>query len=664
MAVYLHDIPLSQAQERLRQALQSADLWRVLGVETIPLDENALGRVLAEPVWARLSSPHYHASAMDGFALRAADSVGAQPSRPVTLSVGEQAFYVDTGDPLPDWANAVVPVENVEALDENQQPAPDPRHPYAIRLREALTPWAHVRPMGEDIVATELVLPSGHTLRPVDLGALAASGASQIVVARKPKVVILPTGTELVPVGQPVKRGDIIEYNSLVLAAQVESWGGEATRYAITSDNLAEIRARVQQAAEQADLVLLNAGSSAGSEDFSARVVEELGQLLVHGVAVRPGHPVILGLVRRESGGQAPLIGVPGYPVSAALTGEIFVEPLLAQWLGRAPQQRMEVEASLTRKVTSPAGDDDYLRVVVGQVGQRLLAAPLSRGAGVITSLVRADGLTILPRGVQGLEAGARVRVQLLRAPAAIERTIFAIGSHDLTLDLLAQFLASPDSGENRRRLVSANVGSLGGLMALRRGQAHVAGSHLFDPQTGEYNLSYIRQYLPDTPVRVMAWVGRQQGLLVRPGNPRSIAGLQDLSRPDVRFVNRQRGAGTRVLLDDQLQRLGITPEQVQGYEQEEYTHLAVAAAVASGRADCGLGVMAAARALELDFIPLFTERYDLIIPCEHLPGQASSGDLLAPLFDLAHSAAFRQAVQALAGYNVSEMGTIVLDCA
>ncbi len=654
MSVYLHDIPLADAQARLHQALEEAGLWRILAIEEIPLDDNAVGRVMAEALWARISSPHYHASAMDGFALRAEATAGAMPTTPVTLEVGPQAQYVDTGDPLPDWANAVVPIENVESLDFAAAPASDGRHPDLVRLRAAITPWSHVRPMGEDIVATQLVLPAGQILRPVDLGAAAASGHTRLRVSRKPRVAVLPTGTELVPVGAAIKRGDIIEYNSIVLAAQVRGWGGEAHRFPISVDDFNLIRTRVQAAADAHDLVLLNAGSSAGSEDFSAQVVEELGTLLVHGVAVRPGHPVILGLIRRSDGsGVTPIIGVPGYPVSAALTGEIFVEPLLATWLGRQPTRPVEIDASLTRKVTSPAGDDDYVRMVAGRVGERMLAAPLSRGAGVITSLVRADGITVLPRGVQGLEPGATVKVRLYRAPHELEQTIFAIGSHDMTLDLVAQFLA-----ERQRRLVSANVGSQGGLVALRRGEAHLAGSHLLDPRTGEYNLPYLKQYLPDTPVQVVTWVGREQGLLVPRGNPRGIHGLEDLARPDVSFVNRQRGAGTRVLLDYHIGKLGIAPTAIRGYDQEEYTHLAVAAAVASGRADCGLAVAASAQALELDFIPLFQERYDLVIPCEYL-----RGDLLTPLFDLMSDARFRQAVAALPGYDLSQMGKIVQAC-
>ncbi len=660
MSIYLQDIPLEEAQTRFHAALEKAGLWKILGVEEIPVDEHALGRILAEPVWARISSPHYHASAMDGFALRAEEIAGAMPTNPVILKIGTQAVYVDTGDPLPDWANAVIPIEQVEALDETMQLSVDFRRPYAIRLRTALPPWSHVRPLGEDIVAGQLILPAGRQIQAVDLGAIAASGHVSIKVSRKPRVAVIPTGTELVPIGQEVRPGDIIEYNSLVLAAQVNDWGGVATRFPITADDLNEIKKRVQLAASGHDLILLNAGSSAGSEDFSARVVEELGELFVHGVAVRPGHPVILGLIRASDAGSGkercvPVIGVPGYPVSAALTGEIFVQPLIALWLGRpSVTEPVSVEATITRKVTSPAGDDDYLRVVVGRVGDRLLAAPLSRGAGVITSLVRADGITVLPRGVQGLEPGAKVRVRLYRSPEELERTIFAIGSHDLTLDLLAQFLAA-----RRRRLVSANVGSQGGLVAIRRGETHLAGCHLLDPETGEYNVSAIRQYLPNVPVQLITWVGRVQGLIVRKGNPCSIHTLEDLARPDVRFVNRQRGAGTRVLLDYHLERLGISPSSVNGYEQEEYTHLAVAAAIASGRADCGLGIEAAALALELDFIPLFQERYDLVMPLQFL-----KSDLLIPLFDLMQDKEFRQAVAALPGYDVSQMGNVVLNSA
>jgi len=677
MSVYLHDIPLSQAQARLRKALQAADLWRMLGVETIPLDENALGRVTAEPTWALVSSPHYHASAMDGFALRAEDTSGAQPSSPIQLSVitnqlsvtGDHtmvAQYVDTGDALPAWANAVIPIENVESLDANGQISSAVRSPSSIRIRAAVAPWSHIRPLGEDIVATQLVLPAGHTLRPADLGAIAASGHQEIKVSRKPTVAILPTGTELAPIGSKLKAGDILEYNSLVIAAQVKAMGAEPTRYPITKDDFDLICERVKEAAQTHDLILLNAGSSAGVEDFSSSVVQKLGTLLVHGVAVRPGHPVILGTINHRpqtvvnrppssvlrSSSTVLIIGVPGYPVSAALTVDIFAEPVIAKWLGRRPLELPVENATLTRKIVSPAGDDDYVRVVVGRVDGKLLAAPLSRGAGVITSLVQADGLAVIPRGAQGLEAGEPVQVRMYRSKSEIERTIFCIGSHDLTLDLMAQFLSEHD-----RRLVSSNVGSQGGLIALRRGEAHLAGSHLLNPETGEYNISYIRQYMPNIPVKVIALAGREQGLMVKKTNPKGIKDLRDLTRTDVQFVNRQRGAGTRVLLDYQLAQMNQPTDSIRGYDREEYTHLGVAAAISSGRADCGLGIAAAAHALDLDFVPLFQERYDLVIPKKHV-----ESDLLAPLFDVISTPDFRDSVSKLTGYDVSVMGKIILE--
>lgn len=671
MSIYLHDIPLNQALAKFQEALQGADLWRVLSVEEIPLDENALGRVTAEPIWAKISSPHYHASAMDGFAVRAEDTIGAQPSSPVQLPITNyqllRAQYVDTGDPLPDWANAVIPIENVEALDENNQIASPStvRRPSSIRIRASVAPWSHVRPLGEDIVATQLVLPAGHILRPVDLGAIAASGHQTIKVSRKPKVAILPTGSELVPIGSKLKSGDILEYNSLVLASQIKQMGGEATRFPIIKDDFDLICEKVLQASQTHDLILLNAGSSAGAEDFSAKVVEELGIVLVHGVAVRPGHPVILGMVKKGIGNRElettpisqfpiPIIGVPGYPVSASLTVDIFVEPILAKWLGRKQNELQTEEAILTRKIVSPAGDDDFVRVVLGKVGDKLLAAPLSRGAGVITSLVQADGLALIPSGAQGMDAGEIIQVKLYRKKSEIEKTILCIGSHDLTLDLLAQFLA-----EKNRRLASANVGSQGGLVALRRGEAHFAGSHLLDPQTGEFNISYIRQYMPNIKVKVVALVGREQGLIVQKGNPKGIKSLGDLAAQSqersVRFVNRQKGSGTRTLLDYHLNRLKIPHEYIAGYHQDEYTHLGVATAVASGRADCGLGIAAAAQALDLDFIPLFQERYDLVIPKQFV-------DFLTPLFDVLTDSRFQASISSLKGYDVSMMGAIILE--
>jgi putative molybdopterin biosynthesis protein len=302
-----------------------------------------------------------------------------------------------------------------------------------------------------------------------------------------------------------------------------------------------------------------------------------------------------------------------------------------------------------TRKINSPTGDDDFVRVAVGKVGQRVMATPLNRGAGVISSLVRADGIVKIPRFSEGVDAGAEVTVHLYRRPSQIERTIVVIGSHDLTIDLLAQFLAAGGEG---LRLTSANVGSLGGLLALRRGEAHLAGSHLLDPETGIYNESYIRRYLPDRDIVIVTLAGREQGWIVPKGNPKAITTWQDTARPDIALINRQRGAGTRVLFDYQLAQHDIDSANVNGYQREEYTHLAVAAAVASGTADTALGIRAAARALDLDFVPLALEQYELVIPQEQY-----ESELLRPLLGLLEDDGFRTAVAAMPGYHIDSMG-------
>lgn len=633
--VYLHDIPLDEALRSFWAALDDAGWVAPLPGEPVPVDA-ALGRITAAPVWARVSSPHYAASAMDGIAVRAADTEGASETTPVRLRIGEQAFWVDTGDPLPEGCDAVIMLEHLQRAGED-----------AVEIMAAVPPWQHVRPLGEDIVATELVLPEGRRLSPVDLGAIAASGHTTVDVRRRPRVAILPTGSELVPPGSELKPGDIVEFNSIMLAAQVQEWGGTPTRLPPTKDDRALIAQRVAAALEDHEVVVVNAGSSAGSEDYTARVVRELGRLVVHGVAIRPGHPVVLGVCRGK-----PVLGIPGYPVSAVLTSELFLAPLLHRLLGIVAPGRPRLRAAMTRKVLSPMGEDEFLRVKLGRVGDRTVATPLQRGAGVITSLVRADGLVRVPRFSEGVRAGEEVETELLRSPEDVDRTIVAIGSHDMALDLLSSAIARIQPGAS---LSSSNVGSLGGLIALQRGEAHLAGSHLLDEDTGEYNLASVRRHLAGRPVVIVNLVYRDQGLIVPPGNPHGIRSLEDLVRPNVRFVNRQKGAGTRVLLDYKLKTMGIDPTRVRGYEREEYTHLGVAAAVLSGTADVGLGILAAARALGLEFIPLLKERYDLVIPLEHYESER-----LAPLRQAIESSAFRQEVEVLGGYDASEMGRVL----
>ena len=568
---------------------------------------------------------------MDGIALRAADTQGASETAPLLLA--RDAFaVVDTGDPLPDGYDAVVMREHVHYVSGQAE------------LRAAVAPYQHVRSIGEDISATELLLPAGHRLRAVDVAAAAAAGATEIAVRRAPVVAILPTGDEMRPAGSELAPGELLDTNSLMLAAQARAVGCEAITLPIEPDDQDRIAAAIRGAIGQCDLMIVIAGSSAGRDDYTAQLVERLGALAVHGVAVRPGHPVVLGAID-----ATPVIGAPGYPVSAALTFDIFAAPLLAELEGAVATPRPQTRARLARKVVSVIGSDDWVRVRLGRVGGGLVASPLPRGAGVLTSLVRADGLLVIPTEVEGHHAGEEVDISLLRSLPEVEGTIVAIGSHDPILDLAASELRTRDP---RVTLASSNVGSLGGLIALRDGLCHLAGSHLLEPETGEYTIPYVEQMLAGRDIAIVRLVRREQGLIVAPGNPLGLGGIDDLAQPELRYVNRQRGAGTRVLLDYELERAGIDAAALSGYSREEPTHLAVAAAISAGRADCGLGVQAAARAFGLDFVPIVQEPYDLVLE----RATAESGRM-TPLWALMETAEFRSAVEALGGYDTSEMG-------
>ena len=629
---FIRDVPAAQALDAWRAVLRAAGCPERLPAVTVPLTE-AAGLVTAAPVWAVRSSPPFDAAGMDGIAVTAADVVRASETTPVWLDA-DGYDVVDTGDPMPDGRDAVVMREHVHYDGDGR-----------AELRAAVPPYQHVRSIGEDVAAGELLLPEGHRLRAADLAAMAAAGQTAAAVRKRALVLILPTGDEVRPIGTEPGPGEIPDTNSLMLAEQAREAGCDAAVLPIEPDDPDRIEAVVKAAADECDLLIVIAGSSAGRDDYTARVVASAGALAVHGVAVRPGHPVVLGVV-----GQTPVLGAPGYPVSAALTFDIFAAPMLAALEGAAPRERPATTARLARKLASALGSDDWVRVRLGRVGGDVVATPLPRAAGVLTSLVRADGLLVVPAGVEGHHAGERVQVQLLRGLSDIERTIVVIGSHDLVLDVAASALRAADP---LITLASSNVGSLGGLVALRDGLCHLAGSHLLDPATGEYTLPYLdRIFGSDSELAVVRLVHRDQGLLVAPGNPLGLTGLADLTRPELRYVNRQRGAGTRVLLDHALGGLGVDPTTIGGYSREEHTHLGVAAAVAAGRADTGLGIQAAARAFGLDFVPVAREPYDLVLRAAGL-----DDEVLAPLWALLEQSEFRAQVEKLGGYSCAETG-------
>ena len=637
---YLKKTPLEEARKLFLAGIDSSKL----ASETVPVDD-ALNRITAEPVFAKISSPHYHAAAMDGICVRAEDTFGATEfvGKKLTqaLDVSEPgAFayfaYVDTGNSLPAWANAVIMIEKVRQLDDE-----------TVEIFESVAPWNHVRLVGEDVVATELLLPRSHRLRPYDLGALLASGHTSVRVKVHPKVGIIPTGDELIQPGEEAKPGAVIEFNSTVLAAFVREWGGVAVKYPKVKDDAELLKQALGRAADECDVATIIAGSSAGEHDLTADVVAAAGELWAHGVDVMPGKPAVLGAADGK-----PVIGFPGYPVSAIVIAREILKPGLEKFLGCAARSYPRVRAVVPKKLASHLGLEEFIRVTLGRVGEKLVAVPLARGAGVITTMVHADGLLRIPSFIEGLNAGEEIEVELLRPEEEIENTILCTGSHDLAIGVLEDQLKLRHPG---LKIAATNVGSLGGLLALQRGETHIAGTHLLDPETGIYNIPDIKKTIPHTPVVLVHLAQREQGILVLRGNPKSIRRLHDLARKGCRFVNRQPGSGTRVLLDYELKRLRIDPASIHGYEREEFTHMAVGVAIASGLADAGLGVRAAAQALGLDFIPLANEQYDLL--CLRPFYESARGTQLMAII---RSQSLKTAVASLGGYDPVKAGEVL----
>ncbi len=635
--IYVKNMPLTEAREKWQTALQKIGFFDSAGVEETAV-EDALGLVTGSPVFAAHSSPAYNAAAMDGIAVHFADLAAASDAAPVRLK-GDQFKPVNTGNSLPQEFDAVVMIEDVHYINEHE-----------VELAIPATPWQHVRTIGEDIVATELIIPVGHKIRPIDQGAMLATGVTKVLVKKAPRVQVIPTGSELIQPGTAPAPGQIIEFNSRILAGYLNEWGAEATGGSPISDDKEKLRYAISDAAQNNDIVIINAGASAGTRDYTSTVLAELGEVTVHGVAIKPGKPVILAVVD-----NTPVIGLPGYPVSAILTMRLFVQEMIYGFMDMQQPAAQWATSRMSRPMHSAMGVDEFVRITLGHVGEELMATPAGKGAGAVMSLVRADGILTLPAGSEGVGAGEEVQIELLRPLIDVQSTLVAIGSHDNIIDVLANLL---HKGRKAIRISSAHVGSMGGIMAIRRGEAHFAGSHLLDEDTGDYNVSFIRRFLAGTPLQLINLCYRQQGLIVARGNPLNITGFEDVAEHKLSFINRQNGAGTRLLTDKTLKDLGINPKDINGYEHEEYTHMSVAAAIANGSVNCGMGILAAANALNIDFVPVAEERYDLIIPKQFL----DDNKIMALLDLIRNSSEFKELVNRLGGYNLRDSGKIMYE--
>lgn len=629
---YLTNVSLSKAKEDYLDALIANGFAPVKEKITV---QRACGRITAEAVYAHICAPHYASSAMDGIAISARVSFGATETTPVTLTE-EKYTVVDTGDPIPDGCDAVIMVEDIVRRDDG-----------SVTIYAPAAPWQHIRQIGEDICAGEMILPAHVKVTPASIGAMIAGGVLEIEVIKKPRIGIIPSGDEIVaPCTDPLP-GDILEFNSSIFSSMVEEWGAEAVVYPIVPDKYDIIKAAVSKAAEDCDMVILNAGASAGRDDYSSRVIGEVGDVLYHGIAMKPGKPAILGIC-----GKKPILGVPGYPVSGIIVLEEILRPLVEYCTENTADRGKELEAVLTKQVVSGLKYQEFVRARMGYVGDRLTVSPLSRGAGVVSSFVKADGIIEVPQGCEGYKAGDTVRVRLLNSEEKLRNTLVVIGSHDPLLDELGNMMHTNDRNVF---MSSTHVGSMGGIMAMRRHEAHAGGCHLLDTETGEYNLSYMRKYFPNHDVKLVRCVGRQQGLMLQKGNPLGISCFEDIAKDGVRYVNRQKGSGTRILADYLCGKYGVDESSVYGYDREELTHTSVAAQIASGSADAGMGIFSAANLYGLDFYPICIEEYDLLIP-----DYAWDTPMVRAMLDTMKSDKFREKILSMGGYTIDNPGEII----
>jgi len=631
---YLTNIELEKARKDYLTALiEHGMTWKE---ETVNVTE-ASGRVTARAIYANICVPHYNAAAMDGIALDARLTFGASETTPVTLS-REQYKLIDTGDPLPDDCDAVIMIEDVIFSDSEDG---------TIRLFEAAAPWQHIRQIGEDICAGEMILPSFSKITPSALGAMIASGITDMQIIKKPVVGFIPTGDEIVLPGADLRSGDIPEFNSAIFSAMLREWGAETIIYPIVKDDALLIREALCAALEECDIVLLGAGSSAGREDYSAKVIRETGSILYHGIAMKPGKPAILGYCNAKA-----VIGIPGYPVSGIIVLEQLVRPIVDILCKTINEQASYLNATLSRSVVSTLKYREFVRVRMGYVHDKLIASPLSRGSGIVTSFMRADGILEVPQGVEGYESGTSVNVKLLRTKEELRKSIVIIGSHDPLIDELNDILRRKFGDIS---ITSSHVGSMSGLLAVRKGEAHIAGTHLLDEETGEYNRSFIQKLIPDGGVKLVHCVKRMQGLILQKGNPKNITSVSDVANGDSRFVNRQKGSGTRILMDYLCKQDSIDTSQIHGYDREEFTHTSVASLIAADSADVGLGVYSAAKMYDLDFVHICDEQYDLLIP-DH----AWELPEVQHLLDALKSDDLKERLNMLGGYMLENTGEVM----
>ena len=628
--IYLKKASLEKAQKLLLEHFKDYEL-KTEKVKT----KNSQNRVTAQAVYAEKSAPDFYASAMDGVAVKADQTNYASEREPVILEKGKDFTYVDTGDSIPQEFNAVIKIEEIEKISEKE-----------IEVIKSVPVWHNIRSIGESVIKQQLIIPANTEIEVFDIGAMLEAGVTEVEVYQKPKVGIIPTGSELVSPESDIKKGQLVDFNSTMLKLSAENWGSQATNYGIVKDDYEKIKKNIMKANEKNDLTIIIAGSSAGREDYTLSILQKLGEVLVHGIEIMPGKPLIIAEVNNK-----PVIGIPGYPLSALLDFNLFVKPLIKSMYGLEYELPIKLKAKVKKKIPSTAGLKEFVRVNLTEIENELVAVPQKRGSASMHSLINADGVMPIKESKEGIFSGDFTDVYILKSKNKIKNNLMMIGSHDLAVDkLINQIKKNKENFE----LNIQSVGSMSGLVSLKRGECQLAGAHLLEPETGEYNISYINDLFKNEKMAVINLVHREQGLMVKKNNPKRLNDINSLKDENVKFINRQRGSGTRVLLDYLLKTNNIDKTNIKGYDKEELTHMGAAVQVAEGTADAALGIRAAASAVGLDFIPIKKEKYDIILKKKSLEDPR-----IKRLIKIIKSSPFQKAVKELKGYDLKNSGEI-----
>jgi len=582
--------------------------------------QDSIGRVTAEALYSPLTIPSVHLSAMDGIAVKEHDTIGATDKKPVRLT---DFVLVNTGNVIPPEYNAVIKIEDTEEKAGS----------YTIRT--SASPWQHIRPIGEDISRSEMVLPRYSQISAPDIGAMISYGITEVPVLDL-KVALISTGSEIISIGSTPRADQVIESNMHMAAAMIRSVGASVTHFPIVVDNIDEIRNMITIAVKDHDLILISGGSSKGTMDYTSQVIDTLGTVFVHGIAIKPAKQLILGDIN-----QKVVIGMPGYPVAFYTVLREIVQPIL-EWYRFPFPYPDNVSAYLTQSIRSSFGLDEFILAIIGKVQENWVATPLSNKSGVQMNLVRSNAYLKVPSDTEEVEKGTRLPATLRVQKEIAEQTVLVTGSHDLAIDYLADL-----AREEGILIASSHVGSMNGLLTLQEGYCHLAPMHLL-ADDGEYNIPYLQQYIPKKDLVLISVAERMQGVVSR-----DVLGFDAITTHT--FINRQKGSGTRMLLDHLLHESNIRPEDVHGYDQEVSTHYGVCLAVQNGDADIGMTIYGAARAFSLPFIPLALERYELVTTKELFEEDWR----IRKIVELINSKRFKEILTHLGGYEMEFTGTI-----